>query len=112
MLTRLRRLLRPRPAPLPSVRLEPVVDTVAWAPPHGPPRDPDPDAASNHYPPLDERLPWDHPDAARFLDEMQPGDEVRSFCSRREEWHGKGGRMGVALVRSGRVVRSVVTVLN
>lgn len=88
------------------------MDAAVYVPPPRPPRDPDPHAVSNHYPPLNNRLSRGDPDAACFWNELQPGDEVWSFCSRAEDWQAKGGRRGVALVRGGRIVRSVVTMLN
>lgn len=74
--------------------------------------EPKPEPASEHYPPLDGRVSRGHPDAACFRDEMQPGDEVWSFCSPPEDWRAKGGRKGLVLVRDGMVVRSVATLLN
>ncbi len=43
---------------------------------------------------------------------VQPGDEVREFCSSRESWQHLAGRAGIALVRDGRAVASLVTMLN
>ena len=44
--------------------------------------------------------------------EMHPGDELYAFRSPPESWQALAGRMGYALVRDGRVVREVVTLLN
>jgi len=43
---------------------------------------------------------------------MQPGDELYAFHSSPESWHALAGRRGFALVRNGKVVRKVVTLLN
>ncbi len=47
-----------------------------------------------------------------ILAQMQPGDELREFCSSPESWQHLAGRAGIALVRAGREVASIVTVLN
>lgn len=75
-------------------------------------REPSPEAASDHYPPLQHKVGLGHPDAAAVADDFQPGDEVWSFCSPPEDWQAKCGRKGVALVRNGVVVQSVATILN
>lgn len=43
---------------------------------------------------------------------MQPGDELYLFHSSPETWRALAGRRGFALVRNGKVVREVVTLLN
>jgi hypothetical protein len=47
-----------------------------------------------------------------LLAEMQEGDELWEFSSSRESWAHFGGRAGVALVRHGEVVSSLVTTMN
>jgi len=43
---------------------------------------------------------------------MQPGDELYAYRSSPETWRALAGRSGYALVRDGKVVREVVTMLN
>jgi hypothetical protein len=43
---------------------------------------------------------------------MQDGDELWEFTSPPESWQGLHGRAGVALVRRGEVVRTIVTTMN
>ena len=43
---------------------------------------------------------------------MQPGDEIFAFHSSPESWRALCGRGGFALVRTGKVVREVVIILN
>jgi hypothetical protein len=43
---------------------------------------------------------------------MQPGDELYAFRSSPESWIARAGRDGFALVRDGKVVREVITMLN
>jgi hypothetical protein len=47
-----------------------------------------------------------------LLAEMQDGDELWAFSSSRGSWAHLGGRTGIALVRDGEVVRSLVTARN
>jgi hypothetical protein len=47
-----------------------------------------------------------------LLAEMQDGDELWEFTSPQETWANLAGRAGIALVRRGEVVRSIVTVMN
>jgi hypothetical protein len=68
------------------------------------------------------RLPALGPDPVPFgycndqwralLAQRQPGDELREFCSSPGSWQHLAGRAGIALVRSGREVASIVTMLN
>jgi hypothetical protein len=44
--------------------------------------------------------------------EMQDGDELWAFSSSQESWARFGGRAGIALIRHGEVVRSLVTTMN
>jgi hypothetical protein len=45
----------------------------------------------------------------KFIGQMVEGDELWSFESPPETWHNLAGRAGYALVRSGRVVDSIVS---
>ncbi|MEZ6114952.1 MAG: hypothetical protein R3C28_00015 [Pirellulaceae bacterium] len=44
--------------------------------------------------------------------QMQDGDRLREFKSPPETWARMAGRQGIALVRGGKVVDSIVTLLN
>jgi hypothetical protein len=44
--------------------------------------------------------------------QMQPGDELWEFRSPTETWQTLSGRAGIALVRNGEVVDSIVTMMN
>ncbi|GJD52963.1 hypothetical protein OPKNFCMD_5731 [Methylobacterium crusticola] len=43
---------------------------------------------------------------------MRPGDALWAFCSPMAEWRALAGRKGVALVRDGRTVMEIITMLN
>ncbi len=43
---------------------------------------------------------------------MQPGDELWTFASSPASWRALAGRAGVALVRDGKIVATVVTMVN
>ena len=47
-----------------------------------------------------------------LLAQMQSGDELRAFRSSAASWRHLAGRAGVALVRSGKEVASIVTMMN
>ena len=47
-----------------------------------------------------------------LLTQMQPGDELRAFRSSAASWKHLAGRAGIALVRSGKQVASIVTIMN
>lgn len=49
---------------------------------------------------------------AELLDEHQDGDELWEFSSPARYWRRLAGRGGVALVRDGKIVVSVVTIMN
>jgi hypothetical protein len=44
--------------------------------------------------------------------EMKPGDELWTFASPADSWKNLAGRAGIALVREGDVVRSIITLQN
>ena len=44
--------------------------------------------------------------------EMRPGDEIWTFSSPEESWRHLAGRSGVALVRQGKVIMTIVTLMN
>ncbi|MGD0147065.1 MAG: hypothetical protein ABSB77_00620 [Xanthobacteraceae bacterium] len=44
--------------------------------------------------------------------EMQPGDELWTFSSPAESWKYLAGRAGVALVRDGKPIKVVITLMN
>jgi hypothetical protein len=47
-----------------------------------------------------------------LLAQMRPGDELREFCSSQESWDALAGRMGIALIRAGKEVASIDTMMN
>ncbi|MCI0701450.1 MAG: hypothetical protein L0241_10250 [Planctomycetia bacterium] len=47
-----------------------------------------------------------------LLAQMQPGDELWEFSSSQESWQALAGRAGIALVRTGKVVDSMVTMMS
>ena len=49
---------------------------------------------------------------AQFKSQMKPGDELWEFCSSPETWRMYMGRAGIALVRKGKIMASLVTKLN
>lgn len=48
----------------------------------------------------------------RMKNRMEQGDEVWSFSSPDESWQHLAGRKGIALVRNGHVIGSIVTIMN
>jgi hypothetical protein len=50
---------------------------------------------------------WD-----QLKSQMQGGDEIRPFNSPPDDWINKAGRTGYALVRNGRAIDGVVTMMN
>jgi hypothetical protein len=44
--------------------------------------------------------------------QMQPGDQLVRFVSSFESWEHHAGRAGIALVREGKVVAAIVTLMN
>lgn len=48
----------------------------------------------------------------RLKAEMQPGDELWTFCSSDESWANLTGSEGIALVRDGTVIAEIVTCMN
>lgn len=47
-----------------------------------------------------------------FIAEMMPGDELWKFRSPGTTWANMAGRAGYAIVREGKIVRSLVTLMN
>jgi hypothetical protein len=48
----------------------------------------------------------------RLKASLKTGDEVWAFCSPPESWEHHAGRTGVAVVREGRVIDCLVTMMN
>jgi hypothetical protein len=48
----------------------------------------------------------------QLLARMTPGDELWEFSSSPESWANMAGRSGIALVRQGEIVDSIITALN
>lgn len=53
-----------------------------------------------------------HADWERLKSEMKPGDKLVRFASPVESWRNLAGRAGIALVRDGRVIAAMVTLMN
>jgi hypothetical protein len=47
-----------------------------------------------------------------MIDDMQPGDELRTFTNSREAWKRRHGRKGYVVMRDGKVIAAVLTALN
>lgn len=43
---------------------------------------------------------------------MQPGDQLVHFVSSADSWKHLAGRAGIALVRDGKVIAAMVTMMN
>ena len=43
---------------------------------------------------------------------MRPGDELWTYQSPPDSWKAMHGRMGIALVRNGKVIDSILTAMN
>ena len=43
---------------------------------------------------------------------MQPGDEIWTFAAPEDDWKNHAGRAGVALVRAGVPIKTIVTFMN
>jgi hypothetical protein len=43
---------------------------------------------------------------------MQPGDELWTFTSSPASWRALAGSAGIAMVREGRIVATIVTMMN
>jgi len=48
----------------------------------------------------------------KMIDDMQPGDELRTFTNSREAWKRRHGRKGYVVMRDGTVIAAVLTALN
>lgn len=47
-----------------------------------------------------------------LLARMVEGDELWEFSTPREDWHALAGRAGIALVRQGRIVDEIITLMS
>ena len=47
-----------------------------------------------------------------LLAQMREGDEFWEFCSPPESWEHLAGREGIALVREGKVIGTILTLMN
>lgn len=47
-----------------------------------------------------------------LLDQMQEGDELWEYCSSPDSWRHLAGRAGIDLVRNGKDIDSIVTLMN
>lgn len=63
---------------------------------------------------VEHAVPFGHcnSDWVSLLSKKQPGDEIWEFASGDRSWQNLAGRAGVALVRGGEVVATVVTRMN
>lgn len=71
----------------------------------------DPERAARH-PEL--KLPFGFNNSAwvQFRDKVQPGDEIWRFSSPIESWEHLAGRGGIALVRAGKVIATITTMMS
>ncbi len=69
----------------------------------------DPDHPPESYPvPLGPSLrEWQ-----RLAAQMRPGDELWEFCSPPETWEHLAGRAGLALVRDGAILDTIIMMVN
>ena len=47
-----------------------------------------------------------------FLSTMEPGDELWNYSSPPESWKNLAGRAGIALVRRGKIIANITTLMN
>jgi hypothetical protein len=47
-----------------------------------------------------------------LINRIQPGDELWEFCSEGDSWENLSGRSGIELVRGGRIIGRIVTLMN
>lgn len=47
-----------------------------------------------------------------LVDRMEPTDELWEFSSSVESWRALAGRRGICLVRDGRIVDSIITMMS
>ncbi len=50
-----------------------------------------------------------HSQVVAILDAMQPGDELRTYCSPRAGWARRAGLRGLVVLRDGEIVARTVT---
>ena len=63
---------------------------------------------------LDKPSPYGVPSEEwkEFKSQMKEGDEIRAFSSPRDFWENLAGRAGYALVRKGKAISGIVTMMN
>jgi len=47
-----------------------------------------------------------------IISEMKPGDELWEFCNAGHNWKNLAGRKGIALVREGKIISHITTLMN
>jgi hypothetical protein len=47
-----------------------------------------------------------------FKNKIRPGDKILDFCSSEHSWQNLAGRAGYILVREGKVIDTLVTIMN
>jgi hypothetical protein len=70
------------------------------------------DELSKGFPEAAKPFGFQHSEWETLKAEMKPGDELWIFESPSDSWRKLAGRAGVALVRDGTVVKSIVTLMN
>lgn len=64
------------------------------------------------YPTLKLPFGFQHQAWLRLKEKMQLGDELWEFSSSGDSWAHLAGRRGIALVREGKVIGSIITLMN
>ena len=55
---------------------------------------------------------FQHNEWLDFKSQIQKGDELWEFCSPMESWEHLCGRAGICIVRDGKIIDSIITVMN
>jgi hypothetical protein len=53
-----------------------------------------------------------HDQWMKLVNQMQPGDELWEYSSKKEDWDELIGESGIALVRNGKTIDTIVTRMN
>lgn len=70
------------------------------------------DTVQRELTPTDEAVTEFKLESRIFLDSIKEGDTIRPFCSPTEDWQQLAGRKGYAIIRDGRPVIAILTMLN